>query len=470
VEWGIAWPSMKLIRTLRARFALSLTALILAFLAAFGGGIYFTFSRSEYAEVEDTLSLSAEQVLASLHEDNGSIQMLTQDPNATHLAEFNAFTQRGVTLMVLSSDGEILEAVGPYSDAPVPVSEARLQPLFQTLPETAQRDPIRVYILPILEGGHVLGWIQSMQSLASTEETLDRLRTVLLIGTSLLSLLAGFAGYFLATRALAPIDEITDTARRISTEDLSARLDLPDTGDEVSRLSNTFDEMLARIESGFERERQFTSDASHELRTPLTAMKTILNVMRDGKRPVEEYQEALDDLAEETDRLQGLVENLLQLARGEKGLKLHREEIDLSLLLADVGDSLRPLADNKHLILTCDLPPSLIISGDTDQLIRLIVNLLDNAIKYTERGTITISAQDKKEDAIIEVTDTGIGISPEHVPHIFKRLYTVDSARSSGGAGLGLSIARQIVQAHGGRIEVQSEVGNGTRFTVYLPK
>src|SRR6266508_3070565 len=134
---------MKLIRTLRARFALSLTALILAFLAAFGGGIYFVFNRSEYAEVEDTLSLSAEQVLASLYEDNGSIQILTQDPNATHLAEFNAFTQRGVTLMVLTSDGEILEAVGPYSDAPVPVSEARLQPIFQTLIETNQRDPIR---------------------------------------------------------------------------------------------------------------------------------------------------------------------------------------------------------------------------------------------------------------------------------------------------------------------------------------
>jgi len=461
---------MKRIRTLRARFALSLTALILAFLAAFGGGIYFTLSRSEYTEVEDTLSLSAEQVLASLYEDNGSIQMLTQDPNATHLAEFNAFTQRGVTLLVLSSDGEILEAVGPYSDAPVPVSEARSQPIFQTLSETDQHDPIRVYILPILEGGHVLGWIQSMQSLGRAEETLDRLRTVLLVGTSLLSLLAGFAGYFLATRALAPIDEITDTARRISTEDLSARLDLPDTGDEVSRLANTFDEMLARIESGFARERQFTSDASHELRTPLTAMKTILNVMREGERPAHEYREALDDLAEETDRLQGLVENLLQLARGEKGLKLHREKIDLSLLLADVADSLRPLADNKHLTLTCDLPPSLVISGDTDQLIRLIVNLLDNAIKYTEQGRITLSAQERDQYAVIEVADTGIGIPPEHVPQIFNRLYTVDPARSSGGAGLGLSIARQIVQSHGGRIEVQSEVGNGTRFMVYLPK
>jgi signal transduction histidine kinase len=139
-------------------------------------------------------------------------------------------------------------------------------------------------------------------------------------------------------------------------------------------------------------------------------------------------------------------------------------------LLADVADSLRPLAEDKDLLLTCDLPPSLIISGDTDHLIRLIVNLLDNAIKYTEQGTITLSARESDGNAIVEVADTGIGIPPEHLPHIFKRLYTVDPARSSGGAGLGLSIARQIVEAHGGRIEVQSEAGNGTKFTVYLPK
>ena len=461
---------MKLIRTLRGRLALSVTALILAFLAAFSGLIYISFSRSLYKEVDDNLSLSAEQVLASLYEDNGTIQMLTPDPDASHLQEFGAFTQRGLTLIVLSSEGDIMESVGPYRNDPLPVARSVSQPILQTLSETGQNDRIRVYILPVLQDGQILGWVQSLQSLGSTEEALDRLRTLLLIGTAVLSLLAGFAGYFLAGRALAPIDEITNTARHISTADLSARLSLTDIGDEVSRLANTFDEMLGRIESGFARERQFTSDASHELRTPLTAMRTILNVIREGERSPQEYRQALDDLADETNRLQSLVENLLQLTRGEHGLQLQKEPIDLSLLLADVADSLRPLADAKHLTLTCDLPPSLIVYGDTDLMIRLIVNLLDNAIKYTERGTVTVCAQEKGSNAVIEVTDTGIGIPPEHLPHIFSRFYTVDRARSSGGAGLGLSIVRQIVGAHGGRTEVQSEVEKGTTFTVYLPK
>jgi signal transduction histidine kinase len=344
-----------------------------------------------------------------------------------------------------------------------------LQPEFQTIPETEEIDLLRVYTIPIRDFGQVIGWVQTLQNLSNTEEYLDRLRAALFLGGGSLTLLAGVAGYFLAARALAPIDKITSTAHRISTEDLSARLNLPDHGDEVSRLANTFDAMLARIESGFARERQFTANASHELRTPLTVMQTILGFVREGERPVQEYRQALDDLAEETNRLQGLVEDLLQLARGERGLDLHREEIDLAILLADVADSLRPLAEHKRLELTCDLPPSLVISGDTDQLIRLTVNLLDNAIKYTENGSISLSAHESEGNAVIEVADTGIGIPPEHLPYIFERFYMVESSRSSGGSGLGLSIASQIVQAHGGRLEVQSEAGRGTRVTVYLP-
>ena len=461
---------MKWIKSIRVRFALWATAFILAFLATFGAGVYFTFSQSLYSTVDDALVLSAQQVLASLSEEDGSLEMPRPDASAPHLAEFNAFTQRGLTLIILSSTGGVLEAVGPRRGEPLPIPQSLSQPAFQTIAEANEVDRIRVYTLPLIESGQVLGWVQSMQSLGATEESLDRLRTLLLIGIGLLSLLAGFAGYFLAARALTPIDKITHTARRISTEDLSSRLNLPDSSDEVSRLANTFDEMLARIESGFTRQRQFTADASHELRTPLTAMQTILSYVREKERPAREYRQALDDLAEETDRLQGLVEGLLQLARGERGLELNRETIELTTLLKDVTESLRPLAGNKGLTLTCNLPPSLVISGDVDLLIRLIVNLLDNAIKYTERGAITLSAIETDSYAVIEVDDTGIGIPPEHLPHIFDRFYTVDVSRSSKGTGLGLSIARQIVEAHGGRIEVRSQADRGTKFTVRLPK
>ncbi|HET8580519.1 MAG TPA: ATP-binding protein [Nitrospiraceae bacterium] len=442
----------------------------MAFLAAFGGFIYFDLNRTLYRRVDDALALSAAQVIAALSEENGSLQLPLPDPNARDLTEFDAFTQRGLTLRVLSRDGDVLQAIGTHRLATLPVPQSHSRPEFQTVPESGEIDRIRVYTMPIRDFDEVIGWVQTLQSLNNTEEYLDRLRTTLFLGGGLLTLLAGFAGYFLAARALAPIDKITNTARRISIQDLAARLNLPDNGDEVSRLANTFDEMLARIESGFARERQFTTNASHELRTPLTVMQTILGFVREGERPAQEYRQALDDLAEEADRLQGMVEDLLQLARGEKGVALNREEIDLALLLADVADSLRPLAENKRLELTCDLPPSLVVSGDTDQLIRLTVNLLDDAIKFTEKGSITMSAHEQDGYAVIEVADTGIGIPPEHLSHIFERFYTVESARSSSGSGLGLSIAMQIVQAHGGRLEVQSIVGRGTKFTVYLPK
>jgi len=291
----------------------------------------------------------------------------------------------------------------------------------------------------------------------------------LLLGGGLLSLLAGFAGYFLAARALAPIDNITLAARRISTDDLSARLNLPDTGDEVSRLAATFDDMLVRIESGFQREHQFTADASHELRTPLAAMQAILSVMREGRRPVAEYRQALNDLAEETDRMRVLVGDLLRLARGENGLKLQLESVDLPILLSDVADSLRPLAAAKNLELTCDLQAGLFTSGDTDQLIRLFVNLIDNAIKYTEKGVITVSAERTEQNIRVSIADTGIGIPPQHLAHIFERFYRVETARSTGGAGLGLAIVQQIAHAHGGEITVESVPNAGTIFTIQLP-
>jgi heavy metal sensor kinase len=458
---------MKRIKTIRTRFALWATALILAFLSAFGGFVYINLSLSLHTALDNALSLSAVQTAASLEVENGRI--LALEPVAPDESGSAAFTERELTLIVLSRDGAVLQAVGDYRANPIATSDTSSQGRFLTLPVPDDDDSLRAYILPVLDNDQVVGWVQAMQSLGSVEDSLQRLLIALLLGGGLLTLLAGFAGYFLASRALAPIDEITYAARRISTEDLSARLDLPDTGDEVSRLASTFNDMLKRIESGFKRERQFTADASHELRTPLAAMQAILMVVREGERPVQEYLQALDDLVEEANRLRGLVENLLYLARGEGVLTLQTERIDLSILLSDVSDSLRPLAQAKCLALTCDLSPDLLISGDTDQLIRLFVNLLDNAIKYTERGSITLSAQSTEQGIQVEITDTGAGIPPEHLAHIFERFYRVESARSSGGAGLGLAIAQQIVQAHGGALEVRSILEVGTTFTVKLP-
>jgi signal transduction histidine kinase len=227
--------------------------------------------------------------------------------------------------------------------------------------------------------------------------------------------------------------------------------------------------MLVRIETGFQRERQFTSDASHELRTPLTAMQAILSLVREGECPVQEYRQALDDLAGEADRLRGLVEDLLRLARGDQQGSGPRERVDLSTLLGDVTDSLRPLADAKGLNLACDVLSSLALMGDRDSLIRLFVNLLDNAIKFSEKGGVTVTGRSMGDRLSVKIADTGPGIAPEHLGHIFDRFYRVETARSGAGAGLGLAIARQIVQAHEGEITAESRPGEGTKITVLLP-
>lgn len=458
---------MKRIKSLRTRFAIWTTGLILLILATFGIFVYANLSLSLHTAVDNSLSLSAAQTAATLNVNNGQIlvpEAITPDESGSQ-----AFGEGGLTLIVLSRDGTILQAVGPYKKSPVPVSKSDAQGKFVQQFISGESDPLRVYVLPVLDNGKIVGWVQAIQSLGSVRDTLDRLLLALLLGGGLLSILAGFGGYFLAARALAPIDNITRTAENISSEDLTARLTVPDTEDEVSRLAATLNKMLGRLESGFKRERQFTADASHELRTPLTAMQAILSVTREGERSPTEYRQALDDLIDETNRMRGLVEDLLRLARDEGKSILHPEAFDLSVLLNDLADSLRPLAQAKGLALTVDIVSRLPFTGDMDMLIRLFVNLLDNAIKYTEQGTVNLSAYQDGRQIHIVVSDTGIGISSEHLPFIFERFYRVESARSSAGTGLGLAIARQIAQAHGGEIKVESRPKAGTTFSVILP-
>jgi heavy metal sensor kinase len=456
---------MKRLKTLRVRFALWTASWLLLVLILSGTFIYISFARGLAQSIDDALRLTAAQILLSIDDETLQLENIDAVASLTLRDQFS--------MQILDLAGETRQNYGPYQDLPPPSTstDANQPGTFITLTDPTTQHFIRVYTAPIVEDERVLGTLQVAQSLLGVQQVLNQLLTTLLIAGPIVVFLAGVGGYILAARALTPINQITRTAARISVEDLSARLNLPPTDDEVGRLAATFDTMLARLDNDFRRERQFTADASHELRTPLTTMQTIIGSTLSRTRTPEEYERALADLAEETSRMKFLAEGLLLLAQKDASQPVPRETVDLSTLLQDVSDSLRPLAEEKGLALDCSLPPELTLTGDNDELIRLFVNLLGNAIKYTEQGRITITLNQETGDFIeVAIADTGMGIAPEHLPHIFDRFYRVEASRTASGVGLGLAIALSVAQAHGGTISVTSEIGTGTVFLVKLAK
>ncbi len=461
---------MEQFKTLRVRFALWVALLVLGALVAFGAFVYFSLARDLALAIDDSLRLSATQAIAAINYENGQINFADSLPDNSAVADLRA---RGLTIRILDPSGNFIGGFGNYRDVSIPpetVSAAqRNESIFATLTGSSITNSIRLYSAPIVEEGQRVGIIQVAQSLASVQDTLNQLLRALLIGGVALIALAAGGGYFLAARALAPIDRMTQTARTISAQDLSARLDLPETDDEVGRLAATLDLMLERLDDSLQRERRFIADASHDLRTPLAAMQAILDVTRAQPRSTQEYERALDDLEFETKRLNTLTENLLRLARGDGQASRVREQVDVSLLLSDVCESLASLAEQKGLMLTCETAPLLVVNGDSDELVRMFVNLIENAIKYTENGGVTVTARADGRTLRIQVQDTGPGIFAEHLPHIFERFYRADASRSTEGAGLGLAIAREIARAHGGNIQARSAEGEGSTFIVLLP-
>jgi heavy metal sensor kinase len=454
---------MKRFRTLRFRFALWTSLLVLVILAIFSVYVYLNLSNRLFTAVDNSLSLSASQVAVGLNIENGQLVLPDSLVEDTENADLRG---RGFSIQILSPQGQSLQQFGPYQGLPVSLSQS-----YTTYTLPGMGTTVRIYSLPVYDNNNLIAVVQVAQSLQDIQNTLHRLLISLLISVPALVILAGVGGSFLVARALAPIDRITSTARQISAKDLSQRLNLPSTDDEVGRLAQTFDGMLARLEDSFRRERQFTNDASHELRTPLAAMQAILGVVREKQRKPEEYQQALDDLAEETDRLRTLIENLLRLARSDKQAPELFEAVDLSTLINDVCDSMRPLAEAKQLSLTNHGLSDMIIWGNNDDLIRLFVNLIDNAIKYTTSGNIDVQVSAAGEKTVrVVVADTGIGISVENLPHVFDRFFRADKSRFSRGAGLGLAIAKEIVVEHHGTIDASSSVGQGTTITIQFAR
>lgn len=430
------------------------------------GYLYFRLERKLMIKVDTALQIASAQSLVYLDEGDS----LTFQKTLSQRKSAERLSQLGLAARLIASDGRVVDGFGRYQDVPiwVPVASG-----YKTL-TTFELD-WRLINQPIIRSGRTIGWLQVAQSLETLEDIARELPTEILLNLPLILLFTALGGWFLSNRALHPIQQITQTAQAITASDLSQRIHYQGAKDEVGQLATTFDQMLERLQAAFDREQRFTADAAHELRTPLTAIKGQIEVTRSRLRSSEEYDQTLQKLEQEVDRLIRLTNGLLLLARIDRGKLLFSPvKVDLSNLLEVILEQMQPLAETRRISLLSDLPIALKVQGDPAQLISLFMNLLDNAVKYTpEAGVVRIWNPPWREDSTnkvqIAVSNTGV-ISADHLPHLFERFYRVECARSqnTGGAGLGLAIAHEIARLHGGSLTVQSKPQQGTTFTVTL--
>jgi heavy metal sensor kinase len=381
------------------------------------------------------------------------------------------FRAHGELFQVIDQNGGSIHRADSLIGAPTPpLAELGAEPRFENV--AVNGAPLRFRSQSITVDGKVYG-VQVAAPLASLQQGLRDALWLLVPMFPLMLALASAGGYFMSRRALAPVDRITQMARSITAENLSERLVLPQTGDELERLSATLNEMIGRLEAAFKKVSRFTADASHELRTPLAVMRTTAEVAlrnADGN----EHRNALEQVVAEIERTTSLVENLLLIAKADSGsAELSKRSIDVLAAIDEACAQAAVLAQVKGIKMTKRLPAHPIaVTADRDAVRRLFLILLDNAVKYTPAGgevEVTVEARDGQFHGF--VTDTGIGIASTDLPHIFDRFYRVDRARSraNGGVGLGLAIARWITEAHGGGLSVESELDRGSQFRVQLP-
>lgn len=457
--------------SLRARLALWYLVVLGLILALFAGGIYLEVGSSLLGGVDTALQARADTVVSQIQIGPSSLQY--EGGDAPH-----ANAETAVYLFHFKS--RVQEPIAGSRALPptLPLVTAALAGRTAAITTVADR---RIYTTPLYDDRtSIVGAVQVIQSLDVVDDQLQQLLTVLLLAAPFFLAVATAGGIFLAGRALSPIDRITSMAGAIGVGALAGRLSLTPRNDEVGRLAATFDDMLERLERAFAQQeravaqqRQFAADASHELRTPLTIIKGDLDVLLRHRRTPEEYEEVVRGVADEATHLSSLVEDLLTLARADSGqAELAREFVYLDVLVDAAAASLRRLAEAKGVAMTLRLQPDVAVIGDLARLRQIIVNVLGNAVRYTPSGgTVEVVLTTSTGDAHLKIADTGIGIAPDDLPHIFDRFFRADKARThvEGGTGLGLAIARWSAEAHGGRIEAASHLDVGSTFTVTLP-
>jgi len=488
------WPI-----NIRTQMMLWYTLIFAILIFLFGAVFYINLQTSLETNIDAELQQHALEIANGINDDNGTITVedvtgvlpgltdpdkATPEPSPTSTAIKTGPAQVplnvdiGPLVRILNNTGQAIYTSPTFLNLALP-SISVSQPLHNISwigTVTAKNgQTVRIYSLPLVDSGKVFAIVQVGESLTSLSTTLrSAVLELIIIGICVL-LLSFFGSYWLAARSFAPVKKMTSIARHIEAGDLHERVPVPHTQDELQTLALTFNDMIERLEKAFARQRRFVADASHELRTPVAAIRSMTDVAlaQRGPVPLDEYLTVLRDVNTEAERLGHLINDLLALARtDESKVLLEQEPVRLDLLVSDVAATTEPLATEKGITLEVQAEQPATILGDEVRLIQVIMNLIDNAITYTNSGgRVLLQVEIKDNNAILRVSDTGIGIEQRHLEHIFERFYRVDPARTraAGGTGLGLAIVDWIVRAHNGSISVESQLGQGTTFTVHLP-
>ncbi len=442
-------------------------------LTVFGAGVYIYFKNSLQRSIDTKIRSIAEVISSSMTD--------THDPSVfgnfeRYLESVLGRKPKGKFIQIMDRSGRIGAKMSDIDTQTLPTSFATLERATQgeTVYETIETGVprLRMITLPIVENKKVTSIVQVGTSLEDFDETLRRLLIILIIGIPSSIGAAIAIGYYMAKKALKPVDQIRRAAVKISSSNLDERIDVGGRKDELGRLAHTFNEMSARLKDAFQRINQFSIDVSHELKTPLTILKGETEVALRKPRDNEAYQRLLSSNLEEIDQMARIIDDLLLLAKADTGeARLKLDEVDLKDLILEVYSGMSVLAEKKNIELTVEDLHETRLSGDELKLRRMLWNVVENGIKYTQPGgKVAISSFPENGSVRINVKDSGVGISDKDLKYVFDRFYRAGGSRNrESGSGLGLSISKWIAEAHKGTIEVESVASSGTVFSIKLP-
>lgn len=456
--------------SIKARIVLFYLAILLITLSIMGTILYFSLSRIVYASVDSSLLSRAKALATLIHEGKQETEFEFSDDV---MWEYSS-PKSPYFFQIRRIDGTTIEKSASLEESELPYDPKAGPAAFQTV--LLKGNSIRQINFPIRKEGEGNGRgivIQCAEDIRDRTAILNTFGLVLAVSVLFIMILSASGGFFIAKRALNPVKNISETIDRVSETNLSERIADKNIPDELKKIAASFNRVFGSLEMAFNRQRQFISDASHELKTPLAIIISHGEVTLRKDREPGEYRAALTAILEAAGMMSLIIGKLLTLARFSSGpMALQREEIALTGMIEKSLKLLRSLADEKGIVIHLAADGSHIVYGDGEALLEVFVNILDNAIKYNvSDGRIDIGVRREGDAVVTEIRDTGIGIPEGDLEKIFDRFYRVDPSRTrkSGGVGLGLSIANEIVKRHGGRIGIESRLQAGTAVSVSLP-